>query len=293
VRMAGVVATPAALIDCQAIGVTLGNRASIRSFSLTDQMGIGALDFRPAASHAAEGPVLRAERSDAAISAPISDNPATPAAERPHVAFKDAVIYVSRLLWAALVYGAAGLAGWLIAEAVWPTLSATPDLIRTMATQDSADRAAFLRTTQKMEEEIRALRAEVETMRSSMQASAPSADAVENLGRRIDAMKTETGAAIGALSTEVEGLRRDAAAKPAASSAPAEQAGARSSRSEYVILDQRAPRRTTVSATVKVGEGLRRPKARRGDAFEPSKYPNAPGAPRPLGGYAGRAAGAP
>ncbi|MGJ0396279.1 MAG: hypothetical protein ACR65U_08650 [Methylocystis sp.] len=249
-------------------------------------MGIAALDFSPAASHAAEGPELRAERPDAAISAPISDGPATPAAERRSAAFKGAVIYGARLLWAAQVYGAAGLAGWLIAEAVSPTLATMPGFIRTIATQDSADRAALLRTTQKMEEEIRALRGELETMRASTQAATPTTDAVENLGKRIDAMKTETGAAIGALSSRVEGLQRDAAAKPAAPSATAEQAGARSSRSEYVILDQRAPRRTTVSATVKVGEGPRRPKARRGDAFEPSKYPNAPGAPRPLGASA-------
>ena len=98
-------------------------------------------------------------------------------------------------------------------------------------------------------------------------------------------MKTETSSAIGALSGQVEGLRRDAAAKPAPTAAPSEQAGARSPRSEYVILEQGASRRTTVSATVKVGEGLRRPKIRRGDAFEPAKYPDAPGAPRPLGAY--------
>ncbi len=245
---------------------------------MTEQMGIAALDFCPAASHAAEGPELRAERSDAAISAPISDNPETPAAERPHAAFKDAVIYGSRLLWAALLYAAAGLAGWLIGEAAWPTLSAMPGLVRTIATQDSADRAALLRTTQKMEEEIRALRAEMETMRSSMQAATSADAAVENIGMRIDAMKTETGAAIGALSSRVEGLQRDVAAKPA-------QSGERSEPIERPIVESTAPRRTTVSATVKVGEGLRRPKARRGDAFEPSKHPNAPGAPRPLGAY--------
>jgi hypothetical protein len=253
---------------------------------MTEQMGIAALDFSPAASHAADGPELRAERADAAIAAKVSDDPETRAARKPLAAFKHAVIYGFRLLWAALVYGVTGLAGWLIAEAAWPTLSAMPGLVRTMATQDSADRAALLRTTQKMEEEIRALHAEMETMRASTQAATPATDAVENLGKRIDAMKTETGAAIGALSTEVEGLRRESATKPAPTSAPPEQASAHSSRSEYVILEQGAPRRTTVSATVKVGEGLRRPKIRRNDAFEPSKHPNAPGAPRPLGGFA-------
>lgn len=257
---------------------------------MTEPMGIAALDFSPAASPAVGAPEVRAERADAPIAAPVSDDAATPAERRPLAAVKRAVVYSARLLWAALVYGAAGLAGWLIAEAAWPTLAAAPGFIRTLATQDSADRAALLRTTQKMEEEIKALRAEIETMRASAQAATPTADAVENLGKRIDAMKTETGAAIGALSTEVEGLRRDAAAKPAPAVAPSEQAGARaeqvgarSQRSEYVILEQSAPRRTTVSATVKVGEGLRRPKLRRNDAFEPSKHPNAPGAPRPLG----------
>lgn len=247
---------------------------------MTEQMGIAALDFSPAASPAADGPELRAERSDAAMSAPIRDEAKAHAARRPLAAFKDAVIYGFRLLRAALLYGAAGLAGWLIADAAWPTLSAMSGLVRTMATQDSADRAALLRTTQKMEEEIRALRAEMGAMRSSMQAATPSADAVESLGRRIDAMKTETGAAIGALSSQVDGLRRDvAAAKPA-------QTGERSAQTERAVVESSAPRRTTVSAAVKIGEGLRRPKIRRGDAFEPSKYPHAPGAPRPLGGSA-------
>lgn len=248
-------------------------------------MGIAALDFSPAAPPA-EGPELRVERSDATFAPNVSAGAETGSAPRRSAALKDAVAYGARLLWAALVYGAAGLAGWLIAEAAWPTLAMAPGIVRTMATRDSADRADLLRTTQKMEEEIRALRAEMEAMRSSTQAATPATDAVESLGKRIDAMKTETGAAIGALSAEVEGLRRDAAAKPAPTIAPSEQAAARSTRSEYVILEQGAPRRTTVSATVKVGEGLRRSKIRRGDAFEPSKHPNAPGAPRPLGASA-------
>ncbi|MFO1126754.1 MAG: hypothetical protein U1E25_16730 [Methylocystis sp.] len=260
---------------------------------MTEQMGTAALDFSPAADRASDGPEVKVERRDATIAANVSDGSKLHAAPRPPAPIKGAVAYGARLLWAALLYGVAGLAGWLIAEAVWPTLSAMPDLVRTMATQDSAERAAFLRTTQKMEEEIRGLRAEMDAMRSSMQAATPSADAIENLGKRIDAMKSENGAAIGALSGQVEGLQRDVANKPAQTSAPAEQPGARSSRSEYVILEQAAPRRTTVSATVRVGEGLRRSRARRGDAFEPSKYPGAPGAPRPLGGYPGRSTGAP
>lgn len=254
---------------------------------MTEQMGIAALDFSPAASHAAEDWELRAERSDATLAANVPDDPKAPAAPRRLAALKRAILYGLRLLWAALLYGAAGLAGWLLAEAAWPTLAAMPDLVRATAMQDRAERAAFLRTTQKMEEEIRGLRAEMETMRSSMQAAAPAADAVESLGRRIDAMKTETGAAIGALSGQVEGLQRDVAAKPAPTAERSPE------RTERPGVESSAPRRTTVSATVRVGEGLRRPRTRRGDAFEPSRHPNAPGAPRPLGGYAGRAAGTP
>ncbi len=159
----------------------------------------------------------------------ISDAPETNVASRPLAAFKGAVIRGARLLWAGLLYAAVGLAGWMIAEAAWPTLAAMPDFLRTMATQESADRAAFLRTTQKMEEEIRALRTEMEAMRSSMQAATPVADAVESLGKRMDAMKTETGAAIGALSSQVEGLQRDAA-KPA-------QTGERSDRTERAVVE--------------------------------------------------------
>jgi hypothetical protein len=264
------------LIQFQTIGATLGN-LDFSICAMIEQTGIAALDFSPAAALAGDGPQLSGERSEAKLSAHVAAAPETNGAPRPLAALKGAVIQGVRLLWAGLVYGAVGLAGWLIAEAVWPTLSAMPDLLRTMATQESADRAAFLRTTQKMEEEIRTLRAEMEGMRYSMQAAPPVADAVESLGKRMYAMKTETGAAIGALSSQVEGLQRDAA-KPA-------QTGERADRTERAVVESSAPRRTTVSATVRVGEGWRRPKVRRGDAFEPSKYPNAPGAPRPLGAY--------
>ncbi|QGM95363.1 hypothetical protein F7D13_15710 [Methylocystis rosea] len=252
---------------------------------MTDQTGLAALDLSPAAAPAADVPELMLGSADAEISGNFSAGSETKVAQRQPPALKSAFIHGSRLLWAALLYGAAGLAGWLIAEAAWPTVSALPDLVRTRATQENAERAAFLRTTQKMEEEIRALRTEMESVRSSMQAATPAADAVDTLGKRIDAMKTETNSAIGALSGQVEGLRRDAAAKPAPTGVSSEQAGARSPRNEYVILEQGASRRTTVSATVKVGEGLRRHKIRRGDAFEPARYPDAPGAPRPLGAY--------
>ncbi|MGJ0452349.1 MAG: hypothetical protein ACR65T_03820 [Methylocystis sp.] len=245
---------------------------------MTEQTGLAALDLSPAVAPAADVPEPKVGSADATICADVSDHSKAAVAQRLLPALKSTFTHGSRILWAALLYGAAALAGWLIAEAAWPTVSALPDLVRTMATQESAERAAALRTAQKTEEEIRALRAEMEAMRSSMQAAAPGADAVESLGKRIDAMKTETSSAIGALSGQVEGLQREVAAKPA-------QTGERSDRSERGAVEQSAPRRTTVSATVKVGEGLRRPKIRRGDAFEPAKYPEAPGAPRPLGAY--------
>jgi hypothetical protein len=245
---------------------------------MTEQTGLAALDLSAAVAAAAEVSELKAESADAAISGNLSAGSETKVAQRLLPALKSKFIHGARLLWTALLYGAAALAGWLIAEAAWPTVSALPELVRTMATQESAERAAFLRTTQKIEEDIRVLRTEMEAMRSSMQAASPAADAVESLGKRIDAMKTETSAAIGALSGQVEGLQREVAAKPA-------QTGERPDRSERGAVEQSAPRRTTVSATVKVGDGLRRPKIRRGDAFEPSKYPDAPGAPRPLGAY--------
>jgi hypothetical protein len=244
---------------------------------MTEQTGFAAIDLSPAAPHATDAPELKAASAEAKISADFSEGPRTPAAQSRLPALKSAFKHGSRLLRAGLLYGAAALAGWLIAEAAWPTVSTLPDLVRTMATQENAERAAFLRTTQKMEEEIRALRSEMAGMRSSMQAAAPAADAVESLGKRIDAMKTETGAAIGALSNQVEGLQRAAAAKPP-------QVGERSEPTERSVGEPN-PRRTTVSATVRVGEGVRRPKIRRNDAFEPSKYPEAPGAPRPLGAY--------
>ncbi|MGE0195319.1 MAG: hypothetical protein AB7P48_06810, partial [Methylocystis sp.] len=175
---------------------------------MTEQTGISALDFNPAAPDANDGPEVSVGSPDAKIAAALADHSKPDVAQGRLPAFKSAFLQGARLLWAALLYGAAGLAGWLIAEAAWPTVSALPDLVRTAATQESAERAAALRTAQKTEEDIRALRAEMEAMRSSMQAASPAADAVESLGNRIDAMKTETNSAIGALSGQVEGLQR-------------------------------------------------------------------------------------
>ena len=228
------------LIHSQAIGVRLKNLAPpIRSLAMTEQTGLAALDLSPAAAPAADVPELKLGSADAAISGNFSAGSETKVAQRLLPALKSAFIHGSRLLWAALLYGAAALAGWLIAEAAWPTVSALPDLVRTMATQENAERAAFLRTTQKMEEEIRALRTEMEAMRSSMQAASPGADAVETLGKRIDAMKTETSAAIGALSGQVEGLQREVAGEARANRRATGSKRARRCRTKRAEADDR------------------------------------------------------
>lgn len=87
------------------------------------------------------------------------------------------------------------------------------------ASQDSVERAEMAQTTQKMVEDMRALKANVEALRSSMaqNQNAQSLRALEKsmdaLKARLEAAKAETGASIAELSGKVEHMQREPNAK--------------------------------------------------------------------------------
>ena len=244
---------------------------------MTNPLREWPVDVTGAAKHGADVPELKVGSADATYSANFSNNSERDVARGPFAPLQGLLLYASRLLWAALLYGSAGLAGWFVSDLAWPLYAVLPDLLRANATQESVERDALLRTTQKMEEEIRALRTDMDAMRSSFKVATPDNSAIETLNKRVDAIKMETGSAIGELSSQVEHLQRDAVAKPV-------QGGERSDQTERRAAEPIAPRSISVSAAVKVGGKYKHARTRRGDAFEPSKHPDAPGAPRPLGG---------
>ncbi len=73
---------------------------------MTEQTGLAALDVSSAAAPAADVPELKVGTADAAISGNVCAGSETKVAQRQLPAFKSAFIHGSRLLWAALLYGA-------------------------------------------------------------------------------------------------------------------------------------------------------------------------------------------
>jgi hypothetical protein len=148
----------------------------------------------------------------------------------------------------------------------------------TVAPQERAEHAETSRTVQKMTEEIRALKADVEAMHATQSSSAQDTAALEGLSTQLNLTKTEVSAAIAELAGRVEQLERESAAKLS-------QLYERLDRIEHPTA---APTAASLGAASKSGTTVAKNRARdrRHDAFDPSQNPNAPGAPRPLGSLA-------
>ena len=136
-----------------------------------------------------------------------------------------------------------------------PFFTRTPRPASLDGQQLGGERAEILRMVLQMADEIRALKTRVEAVHAQS-TSAKEAAALEGLKERLDAVKTETGALAG----KVDRLQRDVTTKLAKASEP---------------FDRRDHRGAVPRAAAT--------KAPRGDAFDPSQNPGAPGAPRPLG----------
>jgi hypothetical protein len=162
-------------------------------------------------------------------------------------------------------------------------------------------RTEVLRATQEMTEEIRALKANVEALRAAQSQSGNDAAALEGLKTGLDAVKAETGASIAELAGKVENMQRDPEAKLS-------QVIARLDRVEHQIAAPIAtaplgaasapgmaaagkPAQPAVAQAKPLLENAhgQRKIGGRGDAFDPSKNPTAPGVPRPLGSLASAA----
>ena len=149
----------------------------------------------------------------------------------------------------------------------------------TVVAQESAERAELLRMKQKIAEDIRALQARVEAMPAARSLSARDATSVEDLKRRLDAMKRETGAAIADLAGKIEHMQRETTAKFS-------QVNEQLDRTERQHAAPLAASSRSVTSELAVGTIPKQARKRRDDAFDPSQNPGAPGVPRPLGSRA-------
>ena len=168
-----------------------------------------------------------------------------------------------RAVLAASLVGFVGVAGAYFSGGQLPFSARTPRTASLDGPQPGGERAEILRMVHQMGDEIRALKAKVEAIHAQS-SNGKEATAIEGLKERLDAVKTETSALAG----KVDRLQRNAATKLDKGSEP---------------FDRRGPR----GAVPRVATT----KAPRGDAFDPSQNPGAPGAPRPLGSLAPAAKG--
>jgi hypothetical protein len=169
-----------------------------------------------------------------------------------------------RVALAASLVGFTGVAGAYFSAGQLPFSARTP---QPAGPQPGGERAEILRMVHQMANEIGALKARVEAVHAQS-TSAKEATALEGLKARLGAVKTEASAEIAELAGKVNRLQSEVTTKLAKES-------------------ERFDRRDHRGAVPRTAAT----KAPRGDAFDASQNPGAPGAPRPLGSLAPAAKG--
>ena len=183
-----------------------------------------------------------------------------------------------RAALAAGISGVAWVAGSYFSGGQSQFYAVNPQPNPTSVAQESVERAEFLRMKQKLAEEIRALQAKVEAIPAARSLSTKDATALEDLKKRLDAVKREAGAAIAELAGKVERMQRENTAK---FSQVSEQIG----QTERQIAARVAASSRAVDSAA-VGTIQKRVRKGRADAFDPSQNPGAAGIPHPLGNSA-------
>lgn len=121
--------------------------------------------------------------------------------------------YGSHAALIACLFGFAWAAGSYFSGNRSPLDILKPQPARVAASQDSAERADMLRAAQKMSEDIRALKASIESLRAAQSQTAKEAASLEGLKTRLEVVKAETGASIAELAGKVERMQREPEAK--------------------------------------------------------------------------------
>jgi hypothetical protein len=125
--------------------------------------------------------------------------------------FEQLFSYGSHAALAACLFGFAWAAGLYFSGNYSPFYALPPSPARTVVPQDSVERSELLHMAQKMAEDIRALKANVEALRAAQSQTAKEATALEGLKSRLEAVNRETGASIVELAGKVEHLQREPA----------------------------------------------------------------------------------
>ena len=222
---------------------------------------------------------IRAQAADAILGPVPVKKAEDGSARRVPSLFERLLGYGPHAVLAASLFGFAWMAGSYFSDGQLPLYAMKPRADQTNLLQESLERTEVLRSVQKMAQEIRILKANVEAMHAAQRLSPNDAAGREGLKTRLDVVHTETGAAIAALAGKVERLQTESAAKFS-------QMSERFDRIEQQIGALSAA--ASVAAISAGGAVPVRKQAHddRHDAFDPSQNPTAPGAPRPLGSVA-------
>ena len=210
---------------------------------------------------------IRASAADAILGFPSCETAGADSARRLPVVER-LFRHGPRAALAAGLVGFAGVAGAYFSGGQLPFSARTPQPAAIDGPQPGGESAEIVRTVHQMADEIRALKARVEAMHTAQSLNAKETTALESLKARLDAVKGETGAEIAVLAGKVDRLQREFSTK-------------------VVKGNERFDRTDHRVAAV----AQKQTKLRRGDAFDPSQNPGAPGAPRPLGSLAPAAKG--
>jgi hypothetical protein len=208
----------------------------------------------------AHAPYIRLGPTDASFGSSSFKKPEAASSR----SFARLLTYGPRTALMAGVLGFAWVAGSYLSGGQSPFYVLKPQPNPTIVAQESVERAELLR----MKQEIRALQASVEAIPAARSLGAKNATVLEDLKKRLDAVRRETGAAITELAGKVERMQRKATAK---FSPVREQ------------RNQTAASSPAVDSELAVGTIPKQARKRRGDAFDPSHNPGAAGVPRPLG----------
>ena len=147
---------------------------------------------------------------------------------------------------------------------------------RTVDQQESVRSADAGHAAQKMIDYLHAQEAAVEAMHAAQILSTKDATGLGSAKPRLDALKIDINAAIPEASGTVEHLRSKSAEKLPKTTARVDRLGL--TIAALLAAGPVADRSVSTTPVVR-----KRAQGGRGDAFDPSQNPNAPGAPRPLG----------
>lgn len=134
-------------------------------------------------------------------------------ARQPPARFEQLFAHGSHAALAVCLFGFAWAAGLYFSGGHSPFDIFQPRPARTLASQEGAERGEMLHAVQKMAEDIRSLKANVEVLRAAQSQTAKDAAGLEGLKPRLDAVKSETGASIAELAGKVERMQREPEAK--------------------------------------------------------------------------------